>query len=45
VLKVTFDCTKVLLAQYELVKYGKPHREWLIPAEFANAHAVVQLGD
>lgn len=43
VLKVAFDCSFVRLAEFEVVEFGKPHREWLIPAAFANAHAVAQL--
>jgi hypothetical protein len=43
VLKVTFDCSIVRLAEFEVVEFGKVYREWLIPAAFANVHAITQL--
>lgn len=33
----------VRLDEFELVEEGKPYREWCVPAEILNRHAMVRL--
>lgn len=39
------DDVAATFADYEWIEEGKPHREWLLPAELLNSHATVTAVD
>jgi hypothetical protein len=39
------EVAEPMIAAYELVKEGKPYREWLIPAAILNGAGQVKLAD
>jgi hypothetical protein len=38
---VIFSIPLTMLADYEWIEDGKGYREWLVPAEFINRHAII----
>lgn len=44
-LEVSLDVSADGLEEYEWIEAGKPHREWLIPASFLNAHMTARIVD